>query len=75
MPWILKQQMPLVLQRNKRGAYNVRYNRLLGNKSSFLSRGRSTKQGSCRESAHRFFVPFHACAEGVVYDRHAFLNS
>ena len=59
----------------QRRAYNVRCNRLLGNESSFLSRGRSTKQGSCRESAHRVFVPFHACAEGVVYDRHAFLNS
>jgi len=48
---------------------------LAGHESSLFSRGRSTKQGSCRESAHRVFVPFHACAEGVVYDRHAFLNS
>ena len=64
----------IILIARRRG-YNVRCNRLLGNESILLSRGSSTNQRSCRESAHCALVPFYARAEGVVYDRHTFLNS
>ena len=59
----------------RRHGYLVRCSRSLGDEMSFLNLNRSTKRWSGPELAHRFFVPFHACSEGVANYRHAFLNT